>query len=238
MLVTAHQPAYMPWLGYFNKMFLADIFVVLDEVQFEKNSFVNRNRIASKNGPIWLTIPTIKKGHINSTIRDLKIDSSSKWKKKHMQSIRLTYAKSPFFQKYEGALEKYYEKHYEFLFDALDENLRMFLEILKIDVEVKYLSDMDIVSKKNELIVDICKKCNGNDFLFGAEGKNYADINLFSKRNMTVYYQDYKINEYPQFNQESFISHMSILDMIFNIPDSEFDSCINSKNVKGIIMEV
>lgn len=89
MILSAHQPAYLPWLGYFDKITEADIFVFLDTVQYEKNSFINRNKIKTPQGPQWLTIPVKSKGHITATLRETLVDDSKPWRSKHLKSIEM-----------------------------------------------------------------------------------------------------------------------------------------------------
>ena len=99
-IATAHQPAYLPWLGYFHKISLSDEFILLDSVQFEKNSFTNRNKIKVSNGEAWLTIPVEMKGHINRNINEMVIDEKFDWRKKHWNSLLMNYKKSPYFSIY------------------------------------------------------------------------------------------------------------------------------------------
>lgn len=94
MILSAHQPAYLPWLGYFHKIAISDVFVILDEVQFEKNSFINRNKIKTSNGSVWMSVPINIDGHMNKTIRDMEISNKFNWRKKHWKSIYLNYKKA------------------------------------------------------------------------------------------------------------------------------------------------
>ena len=94
MILSAHQPAYLPWLGYFDKIARADVFVYLDTVQFEKNSFINRNQIKTPQGAQWLTIPVRTKGHMSASLRTTEIDDSQKWRSKHIKSIETNYRKA------------------------------------------------------------------------------------------------------------------------------------------------
>src|SRR6202040_3775048 len=99
MILSIHQPAYLPWLGYFDRIARSDKFVYLDNVQFERNSFINRNRIKTPHGPIWLTIPVRLKEHFNRTIADIEIDAQQDWKRKHLRSIEQNYRRAPDFTK-------------------------------------------------------------------------------------------------------------------------------------------
>src|SRR5690349_7924911 len=98
MLLSAHQPAYLPWLGYFDKIRRCDVFVYLDTVQFEKNSFTNRNKVKTAQGPLWLTVPVRSKGHLSSTLQELELDPAQRWRHKHLKTLREAYAKAPHFE--------------------------------------------------------------------------------------------------------------------------------------------
>ena len=100
MILTAHQPMYLLWLGLFHKIAISDVYVYLDNVQFEKNSFSNRNRIKSAQEPIWLTVPVLLKNHLKKTIKEIQIDNSRDWRRKHWKSIYLNYKKAPYFNRY------------------------------------------------------------------------------------------------------------------------------------------
>ena len=97
MIISAHQPAYNPWLGYFHKVLISDIFVIMDDVQFEKNSFINRNKIFQKPSGTMLTIPCSTKDYKDKSINEIET-SNEIWKKKHIKTIQQTYAKSPFYK--------------------------------------------------------------------------------------------------------------------------------------------
>src|SRR5580704_11293436 len=94
MMLSAHQPAYLPWLGYFHKIAQADVFVYLDSVQYEKNSYINRNQIKTPQGASWLTIPVKTKGHMGGSLRTTNIDDSQPWRSKHLKSIEMNYRKA------------------------------------------------------------------------------------------------------------------------------------------------
>lgn len=111
--VSAHQPAYLPWLGYFEKIKRCDIFVYLNHVQFEKNSFINRNKIRTAGEDLWLTVPVLQKGHTESLIKDLKIDLRTPWQKKHLKSIYHSYHKAPCFAELYPRLEQLYSQSLE-----------------------------------------------------------------------------------------------------------------------------
>ena len=216
MILTAHQPAYLPWLGLFEKIEKADCFIIMDDVQFEKNSFINRNKIKSPNGEILLTVPLLLKGHIHKTITCMKINNTINWRKKHWMSLYFNYKKTPYFSIFADFFEDMYHKEWSDLSDLLDHQLRFFLDVLKIQTRVLYLKDLRLESKKQELIIDMCNITHSNKFIFGALGGKYMEAKLFEKNNIIPECQNYKHPVYSQMGNNGFISHLSVVDLLFN----------------------
>ena len=100
MIVSIHQPMYIPWFGYFNKIASSDIFVILDDVEYSKNDWFNRNKIKTPTGELWLTVPVIYKKNSVSLIKNIPIDSNQSWNKKHLNSIKQNYSKASFYSEY------------------------------------------------------------------------------------------------------------------------------------------
>lgn len=241
MILTAHQPAYMPWLGYFHKIALTDNFVLLDDVQFEKNSFTNRNKIKTSNGEAWLTIPVEMKGHLDKKISDIQMDSKSNWKRKHWSSLLMNYKKAPFFNQYTDFFEKYYTLETNNLFDFIKVSSDFLFKELKILPATKKLSELSIDAKKQDLILDMCKATNSNAFVFGALGKNYADKNLFDENGISIYFQEYKHPVYPQLWGD-FVPYMGVIDALFNLgPERSreiiFEGNITKKELETILVK-
>src|SRR5438105_15772232 len=105
MILTAHQPVYLPWLGLFHKIALADLFVSYDQVQYLSYDWNNRNRVKTANGPVWLTVPVLRKGHLQKRICDLEISYARPWAQKHWRTIREAYGRAPYFDCYAEFLE-------------------------------------------------------------------------------------------------------------------------------------
>lgn len=205
MILSAHQPSYLPWIGYFNKIVNSDVFIIMDNIQFEKNSFINRNRINTIQGPIWLTIPVYTKDYKEKTINKIEIQNNINWRKKQWNSIYLNYKKSLYFFQYSDVIEPIFTTHFNYLGEFLKFQLDIFINILNIKTKILYLSDLNINSKKQELIKDMCLYSQCNTFLFGAMGKNYAEEKYFNDFNINIKFQESKPN----------INYLSILDILF-----------------------
>lgn len=216
VILSAHQPACLPWLGYFHKIALSDKFVILDNVQFEKNSFINRNKIKTAQGVIWLTVPMLISGHIQKTISGIEINNRIDWRKKHWKSIYFNYKKAPYFHRYVDFFEGFYKKEWTKLYNLIEYMLFFFIKELGIKTVFYKQTNLQLQSKKQELILDLCKQLKANVFIFGALGKNYADVDAFRRNGINVYFQDYRHPIYPQLWGD-FISHLSIIDLLFNV---------------------
>lgn len=216
MILSAHQPAYIPWLGYFDKIVRSDVFIYLDTVQFEKNSFVNRNQIKTPQGAAWLSIPVKTKGHLNKALVDIEIDNSQNWSKKHLNSVFLNYKKAPRFEECYAKLQELFQKEYRLLADLCWDQLDFWLKEIGIETKIVRLSDLSLKAKGSELILEICKHFEANYYLSGVLGKNYLKENDFRSAGISVEYQEYKQPIYPQLWGSEFLNYMSIIDFWMN----------------------
>ncbi|MBI4825107.1 MAG: WbqC family protein [Nitrospirae bacterium] len=215
MILTAHQPVYLPWLGLFHKIALADAFVSFNQVQYLPKDWNNRNRIKTRSGPIWLTVPVLKAGHREKTIKDIRINNSEPWRRKHWKSIQLNYSNAPHFDRYASFFEDVYNREWENLTDLNEYMLKFFLDILGIKVDFRDASQYNFEGVKSGLVLDMCKKLNADVYIFGELGRDYADEKAFELAGVKPVFQEYKHPSYPQVNGD-FISHLSILDLLFN----------------------
>lgn len=216
MILSAHQPAYLPWMGYFDKISRSDLFVFLDSVQFEKNSFTNRNQIKTQQGPAWLTIPVKMKGHLSSTLKETQIDNSQGWKNKHLKSIYFNYRKAPRFGQCYPKLEELYHLSLDLLSDLCFHHLAFWLRELGVQTRIERSSSLGMESSKSQLILDICKYYGADQYLSGKLGRNYVDEEQFKKSGIVVSYQDYAPAPYPQLYGE-FIPNLSVIDQWMNV---------------------
>lgn len=214
------QPGYVPWLGFFEQMYNCDTFVFLDDVQFTKNDWRNRNRIKTKDGIQWLTIPVLHK--FGQQIKDTVIDNKAKWQKKHLQALKTWYGKSAFFKDYIVDIENIYSRNWTYLADVDIEITSWINKVLGISREITISSELSLQSDDRQLrLIEICKLLKGNLFYEGKSGKDYMDIEVFHSHGITVEFQDYN---HPYYNQlwqreRGFISHLSIIDLLFNHGD-------------------
>lgn len=230
VILTAHQPVYLPWLGLFHKISLSDKFVYFDGVQYQTKDWNNRNRIKTANGDIWLTVPVLNKNHFQLKLKDVLINNELPWGKKHFKSIYIAYKKARYFDRYIDFFEDVYKRHWDKLSDLNEYMLRHFLNILGIHIPIYKLSDYDFESKRSALVLDMCKQMNADLYIFGINGKDYADVEAFNRENIRVYFQEYKHPIYTQLHNAEFSPYLSVIDLLFNHGDESLN-IIQSGNI-------
>lgn len=221
MIVSIHQPAYLPWLGYFHKILRSDVFVLLDSVQLEKNGYVNRNRIRTAAGAQWLTIPLQMKGHTEKTIGGMEINPAVSWKKKHIRSLRQAYGKRPFYAAHAPGAEALIDAAGDSLSEFLRKMFAHFMETLGMaEKKIVLASGLEAAGRRSELLLAICRELGADAYLSGAGGKDYLDVKLFQDAGMDVFFQDFRHPEYDQ-GDADFVPDMCVLDALFNIGSEE-----------------
>lgn len=232
MILTAHQPVYLPWLGLFHKIALADLFIVFDQVQYQPKDWNNRNKIKTREDPIWLSVPVLRKGYLEKTISDIEINNTVPWGRKHWRSMKLAYEKAPHFKQYSDFFEDTYSKRWESLVELNTHMLRWYLEQLGLSVPVRSAGEWDFQGQKGELVLDMCKRVGATDYIFGAQGRDYADVPAFQAQGIRVHFQEYRHPVYPQMHGE-FAPYMSIVDLLFNC-GSDSLGILMDDNIAGL----
>jgi hypothetical protein len=217
VIVSINQPAYLPWLGYFHRIAASDLHVVLDHVQFEKNSFVNRNKMRTAKGWTWLTVPVKTKGHFGDlSIEKLEIDSRRNWRGKHLATLEQTYARAPYMAEYSGFLEDVLSREWDHLVELCRYMTGFFLEALKIETPLVESSTLPVDTGKSKMVLDLCREMKATTYLSGAMGKDYLDEDMFKEAGIKVVYQDYRHPVYTQCQPGEIIPFMGILDLLLN----------------------
>ena len=216
MILTAHQPVYLPWLGLFHKIALSERFCIFDIAQYQTKDFNNRNKIKTNTVPIWLSVPVESKDHFDKKLCDIKIINNG-WNRKHFKSIDLAYRKAPFYTDYIGRLESILAiTTYTYLVDLNLATLEFGLRSLGINVPIVTASSYDFQGNKSELVLDMCKKLGASEYIFGAQGRDYADVDSFASCSIKPHFQEYKHPVYPQLHGP-FEPNMSVIDLLFNV---------------------
>ena len=233
MILTGHQPNYLPYLGFFHKITQADTFAILDNVQFVKRGpfgWMNRNRIRAQDGWIWLTVPVLTKGKYQQLIMDTKINNDYSWAKKHFHAIYYNYHRAKYFKKYIGFFEDIYKRHWDNFSDLSIEIIRYIIKDLGIDIKIVECSKIGVSGKATEYVIDMCKKLKADTYLSGIHGKDYLNENLFLKENIRLIYQEFIHPVYKQLFR-GFIPSLSIIDLLFNYGPQSLDILMDRKRI-------
>ncbi len=232
MIVSINQPAYLPWLGYFERIARSDVHVVLDHVQFEKNSFVNRNRVLVNGGPTWLTVPIKTKGRFGDLpICDVEIDNQHPWCRKHWETLKQAYGQAPFFDEHAEFFAQVYEHGWTHLSALCQHTTRYLLDAFSIDTKCICSSTLEIIGHRNEMLVNLCQSSDATEYISGALGRDYIDPTLFEDANIALSFQDYDHPQYPQIRGRIFASHLSAVDLLFNHGPESRNILLNESHV-------
>lgn len=217
MIVTIHQPEHLPWLGFFDKIRQADVFVMLDHVQYRKNYYQNRNRIRAAGGTVWLTAPVLTKGNSDQAINGVRINNegSPRWKEKCWISLVQNYRKAKFWSLHESFFERLYQTNWTRLVEMNEAVIRYLLTAFSIDVKVLKSSELNVEGHRSDLLLDICRKVGASLYLSGVSGKEYLDLKMFADVGIEVRVQEFHHPIYKQ-AYEPFIPCMSAIDLLFH----------------------
>jgi WbqC-like protein family len=216
MILTAHQPVYLPWLGLFHKIALADEFVSFNQVQYQPKDWNNRNKVKTNSGAIWLSVPVKRSGYLNKSISEIEIDNSLPWARKHWRTLHMSYRRAPYFSRYADFFEDVYvRREWSGLVQLNEFMLVWFLDTVGMRRKLHSATNHSFQGVKSDLVLDMCRQFGASTYIFGAQGRDYADVAAFRAAGVEPYFQDYKHPEYPQ-QHGPFISHLSIVDLLFN----------------------
>ena len=223
MKVAIMQPTYLPWVGYFQLMSAVDIFIVLDNVQFSKRSWQQRNKIKTKNGLKWLTVPVISKGKRNQLIFEVEIDYNNKFPYNHISIIKENYHKAPHFDQFSEIIFNTLNKNHKYLSKLTIELISLIKDILQIKTTIKLSSEFKLPGTKDELLANLCHEVGASEYVSAPGSKVYlSDSKYFKTLDININYFDYNVINYNQLHGD-FVSHVSVIDYLFN--------CNNHKNI-------
>lgn len=215
MLVAIHQPEHMPWLGFFEKLLRADVFVVLDDVQFSKGDFQNRNRVKGREGTLWLTVPVAHR--FGQKINEVEIAGDA-WRAKHWKTLRSCYARAAHFEEFACEFEKLYARSWTKLSELNVEAMRVLARAFGVEKEFVFSSALGAVGQKSELVLNICKAVGATHYYSGRAGSTYLDADAFRREGIRIIVQEFEHPTYEQLfmNEQGFIPNLSAVDLLFN----------------------
>lgn len=216
-VIAIHQPNYLPWLGYFHKIAHCDVFVFLDNVQYEKGGFTNRNKIKTPQGPKWLTVAVSTSGNYRQAVKDVMISDAALWGMQHWSALQSSYARARCFGEFSERLKPLYLRPWDRLADL---NEALVIEICGMlgiaGVEFRVASSMDVSGAKSDLLAQICREAGANTYLTGTGASRvYLQEEPFRRAGVKVVFDEFT---HPAYNQiwGDFCPYMSVVDLLFN----------------------
>ncbi len=222
MIVAAHQPHYLPWLGYLDKLAKADVFVVMDDLQYEAQNFQNRQRLKLDAGPHWMTVPLVH-GAQADRICDKRIDNTGfggrhHWQHRTWRTLQTHYSRAPYFATYARELEELYTRRWDFLLELDLHVLDLARSWLGIDTRLIRASTLKLTGQKTDRILDVCEKLGAKVYLSGGGGSTgYLDTEQLARAGVSVMWQRFTHPTYPQrYQARGFVSHLGFIDLLLN----------------------
>ncbi len=218
-VISIRQPCFAPWLGFFHELKMSDIHVFLDDVQYGKNSWNNRNKI--RGGPgvkgwSWLTVPVLTRGKSDQLLNQAKISYQSKWRKKHLRTLEYIYSKAPFYKEVMKPIRILYNYDFCLLSGLNEELIKHIAWLLGLKCEFYQSSQITYEGKKQDLVIDICRQLKADTYVTGVLGKDYIVEKGFKDEGIELVWNEYKSPQYPQV-YHGFEPNLSVLDAWFNV---------------------
>jgi hypothetical protein len=220
-LVGIHQPNFLPWIGFFNKLVMADIFILLDDVQFPKGggsgNWTNRHLILYNGKERWATVPVSRNFSGLKNINEIRFAQGNNWKRSYLEIINNSYSKAKYFSEIFHFLELSLNYETEFLSELNIHLIHSVLQVLQISNKTLIKSsDLGKKGKSNDLLCSLVQTVGSDSYLCGAGASGYFDVDVFEEKNIKVIYQNYKPIIYPQLNRMEFTGRLSIVDAMMN----------------------
>ena len=218
-VVAIHQPNFLPWLGYFDKLARADVFVLLDSVQFprtSKGTWVNRVNLLVGGKAAWATVPIVRAEGSERDIRDVRIDDVQPWRKKLLRTIELTYRRAPHFDEVFPLVEELLATATDALADFNERNIRRIARELGLD-ESKLVrsSSFPTDAQSTDLLIELTRAVGGTTYLAGGGASGYQEDEKFAEAGLELRYQRFEHPTYPQLVEE-FVPGLSVVDALMN----------------------
>lgn len=225
MIVSIHQPNFLPWLGFFHKMAKSDVFILLDVVQYSKNSFQNRTQIKTAQNSNWLTVPVLTSSHFKQKTNEVRIDNSNDWRKKHLHTIKVNYGRSNYFKRYFPLFEEVYRKEWSKLADLNSALINTISNEFNIKSQIKQASLIEVTSKGTDLLLNICQSLGADSYLSGPSGRQYLEEEKFKNSGIEIIYNNFSSPKYQQ-QFRGFIPNLSAIDFLFNCGAEAFSEVL------------
>jgi len=223
MILSTYQPFFAPFPPFFTKAHLSSVMVILDDVQFpQRTTWLTRNRFKNDQGVFWLSVPVWRKGLGLQTIKDVRICSEGNWPRKHLASLKASYANAPYFSEHLDFLSELFSGTFESLIDLNMSIIEYLKKCFMIDTPIVLQSHLGIKAKGNELLIGICRKVGSRDYMAQASAKKYLNQELFSSAGISLHFYNPRPPIYPQLWGD-FAFNLSAFDLLFNCGPKSHD---------------
>jgi hypothetical protein len=215
--VVIHQPDFIPYLGFFHRFLSADLYIVLDHVQFvhhTKHSWTHRDKIKTRQGERWLSV-SVNKAPMDTPINCIELSSSVDWRQANLRVIEENYKTAPYYSEIMPVVKQFYDQTIERLVEFNFASIKMLMDLLDVNIPCIFSSSLNPVGKKNEMLLDLLGKVGATHYLTGVGSRDYLDEAAFATNSIKVIWQQFQHPIYPQQFGE-FISSLSALDLLFN----------------------
>lgn len=216
-VVVIHQPDFIPYLGFFDRLLKADIFVILDNVQYVRDSsraWTARDKIKTEKGEKWIKVGT-RRAPLGTKINEIMISEENNWRASHINLFQENYRSAPYYDEIIPYIKELYEYRCKYLVDFNLKAIRILLELFDIKIQMIVASELNVNGKNNELVINIVRKLGCKKYLSGVGARDYYVPELYEKAGIDIIWQDFKHPVYKQqFN--GFIPYLSCLDLLFN----------------------
>lgn len=216
-IVVIHQPDFIPYLGFFHRLMLSDIYIVLDNVQYVRggsNCWTNRDKIKTPEGEKWITIPC-EKAPLKTNICDIRINNFIDWKTRNLNLIKTNYSSASGFEEVYPWIKELHDGEYEKLSDFTFASIKMLIDLFGIDIKIQFSSVLEPEGKSNARVIDLVKRVGAHRYLSGVGAKDYFEPELYQKAGIEVIWQDFKHPVYQQINGK-FLPYLSSIDLLLN----------------------
>ncbi len=210
------QPSYIPWRGYFHQIQKSDVFVFLDDVQFDKHGWRNRNRIKTANGTVWLTVPVASAGNVveGTPIDQIEIVWDKDWNTKHWRTLQQSYGRAPHFERYAALLGSFYQQRPARLADFTIELTVAIAAELGLAPRFVRSSQLGAAGTKTDRVVDILTRVGATHYISGPSARSYMEESKLTAAGISLEYMSYDYREYPQL-YPPYDPQVSVLDLLF-----------------------
>lgn len=244
-IISGHQPTYLPWLGFFHKASLCDVFIFMNDVQYLEQDWNNRNKIKTPQGSTkWLSVPIDLKSSESMILKDILIakelekPEKKRWNNIHFQTLQMAYGKTPYFKEYKPFFEwLYFDNEWNYLSELCLAIFKQSFEWFHLKCEIAIASDFHFKNKKSDLILEHGLEFHADLIVTGSHGKDYIKVDDFKKNAMEVYFQNYNHPKYDQFFGD-FISNLSFIDLLFYVGPNFTEICFGNNITRDELCKI